>query len=123
MSDKLQEIINEASIRTTIFEDSYIVEIRKESFDHLVEKAEKAEKLKSASSILNDLGTLWIKENNKLNAHLQQAKKELEIYRSYFKKVHDELENEDFVGEATENILCFNGQLLVDLAEMEGDPE
>ncbi|MGG3571071.1 hypothetical protein ABES80_01025 [Bacillus gobiensis] len=42
MEDKLQEIVNEASIRTTIFEDSYIVEIRKESFDYLIEQAEKA---------------------------------------------------------------------------------
>ncbi|ALC81749.1 MULTISPECIES: hypothetical protein [Bacillus] len=41
MEDKLQEIVNEASIRTTIFEDTYIVEIRKESFDYLIEQAEK----------------------------------------------------------------------------------
>ncbi|MBP1082299.1 MULTISPECIES: hypothetical protein [Bacillus] len=44
--------MNEASIRTTIFEDTYIVEIRKESFDYLVVKAEKEAKLREKATKL-----------------------------------------------------------------------
>lgn len=43
LTRKLQGIIEEASTHRTIFEDTYIVELRKESFDYLVEQTEEAE--------------------------------------------------------------------------------
>ncbi|KAA6450984.1 hypothetical protein [Bacillus swezeyi] len=44
---------------------------------------------------------------------------ELELYREYFKKVHDELEKEDSAGESIENILRLNNHLLISLAALE----
>ncbi|ATH93201.1 hypothetical protein [Bacillus glycinifermentans] len=44
---------------------------------------------------------------------------ELELYREYFKKVHDELEKEDSAGESIENILRLNTLLLISLAALE----
>ncbi|MFP7275794.1 hypothetical protein SFC17_12770 [Bacillus paralicheniformis] len=51
-------------------------------------------------------------ENERLQA-------ELELYRKYFKKVHDELEKEDSADESIENILRLNTQLLISLAALE----
>jgi hypothetical protein len=42
MEDKLQEIIAEANGNITVLGDTLIVELTKESFDYLVEQAEKA---------------------------------------------------------------------------------
>ncbi|MGG3662538.1 hypothetical protein [Bacillus gobiensis] len=42
MEDKLKEIIEEANGNTTVLGDTLIVELTKESFDYLVEQAEKA---------------------------------------------------------------------------------
>lgn len=48
---------------------------------------------------------------------------ELELYREYFKKVHDELEKEDSADESNENILRLNTQLLISLAALEAAAE
>ncbi|MGG3662074.1 hypothetical protein [Bacillus gobiensis] len=42
MEDKLKEIIEEANGNTTVLSDTLIVELKKESFDYLVDQAEKA---------------------------------------------------------------------------------
>lgn len=75
MNDKLQEIVNEASIRTTIFEDTYIVELRKESFDYLVEQAEKAEELQEKiDAVRGKWNSLWNNTDRLLKTLLNERK-------------------------------------------------
>ncbi|MCI4128209.1 hypothetical protein [Bacillus haynesii] len=64
-----------------------------------------------------------IKLCRRLHEEKSRHEAELELYRKYFKKVHDELEKEDSAGESIENILRLNTQLLISLAALEAAEE
>lgn len=60
-----------------------------------------------------------LKRADRLQEENERLQAELELYREYFKKVHDELEKEDSADESIENILRLNTQLLISLAALE----